>query len=80
MSVVDSIHVIDGHSTRVRVSGEGQPLLLIGGVWSQVPLFDPVLPFLEGLRTIAFDPPASARPTCQRAPTASNAWPGSPPA
>ena len=57
MTVVDSTHVIEGLSTRVRVSGQGQPLLLIGGVWSQVPMFDPVLPFLDGFRTIAFDPP-----------------------
>ncbi len=54
---VDSTHVIDGLSTRVRVSGEGQPLLLIGGLWSQAPMFDPVLPHLPGFRSIAFDPP-----------------------
>ena len=57
MTVVDSTHVIDGLSTRVRVSGEGPPLLLIGGVWSQVPMFDPLLPYLDGFRTISFDPP-----------------------
>ena len=57
MTVVDSTYVIEGLSTRVRVSGQGQPLLVIGGVWSQVPMFDPVLPFLDGFRTIAFDPP-----------------------
>lgn len=57
MTVVDATHVIEGLSTRVRVSGRGRPLLLIGGVWSQVPMFDPVLPFLDGFRTIAFDPP-----------------------
>ena len=55
--IVDSTHVIDGLSTRVRVSGEGRPLLLIGGLWSQAPMFDPVLPYLDGFRTIAFDPP-----------------------
>lgn len=54
---VDSTHVIDGLSTRVRVSGEGRPLLLIGGLWSQAPMFDTVLPHLQGFRTIAFDPP-----------------------
>ena len=55
--IVDSTHVIDGLSTRVRVSGQGKPLLLIGGLWSQAPMFDPVLPYLDGFRTIAFDPP-----------------------
>ena len=55
--IVDSTHVIEGLSTRVRVSGEGQPLLLIGGLWSQAPMFDPSVPHLDGFRTIAFDPP-----------------------
>ena len=55
--IVDSTHVIEGLSTRVRMSGQGQPLLLIGGLWSQAPMFDPVLPLLDGFRTIAFDPP-----------------------
>jgi pimeloyl-ACP methyl ester carboxylesterase len=59
--IVDSTHVIDGLSTRVRVSGEGQPLLLIGGLWSQAPMFDDVLPLLGGFRTIAFDPPGIGR-------------------
>lgn len=55
--IVDSTHIVDGLSTRVRVSGHGQPLLLIGGLWSQAPMFDSVLPLLDGFRTIAFDPP-----------------------
>jgi poly(3-hydroxyalkanoate) depolymerase len=50
-------HVIDGLPTRIRVQGEGPPVLLIGGLWSQVPLWDDVLPFLGGFTTIAFDPP-----------------------
>ena len=50
-------HVIDGLPTRVQVRGDGPPLLLIGGVWSQVPLWDDVLPLLDGFTTIAFDPP-----------------------
>jgi pimeloyl-ACP methyl ester carboxylesterase len=54
---VDSIHVVEGLRTRVRVRGDGPPLLLLGGLWSQVPMWDKVLPFLDGFRTIAFDPP-----------------------
>lgn len=57
MTATDATHVIDGLSTRVRVSGTGTPLLLIGGVWSQAPMFDAILPHLAGFRTIAFDPP-----------------------
>jgi poly(3-hydroxyoctanoate) depolymerase len=53
----DTTYVIDGLRTRVRVSGEGLPLLLIGGVWSQVSLWDEVLPYLEDFQTIVFDPP-----------------------
>jgi poly(3-hydroxyalkanoate) depolymerase len=55
--IVDRTYAIDGLSTRVRVGGEGPPLLLIGGLWSQAPMFDPLLPLLDGFRTIAFDPP-----------------------
>ena len=59
-------------------SGEGQPLLLIGGVWSQVPMFDPVLPLPRRV------PHHRLRPARHRrdrhagvAPTASGASPGS---
>jgi poly(3-hydroxyoctanoate) depolymerase len=50
-------YVIHGLRTRVQVRGEGPPLLLIGGLWGQVPLWDDVLPFLAGFRTVAYDPP-----------------------
>lgn len=53
----DTTHVIEGLRTRVRVRGEGSPLLLIGGLWSQLPMWDDVLPHLRGYRIIAFDPP-----------------------
>ena len=49
--------VVDGLRTRVRVHGDGVPILLIGGVWSQVELWDDVLPHLDGFRAITFDPP-----------------------
>ena len=55
--ISEQIHVVDGLRTRMRVSGDGPPLLLIGGLWSQTPLWDDVLPYLDGFRTIAFDPP-----------------------
>jgi poly(3-hydroxyalkanoate) depolymerase len=61
-------HVIDGLSTRVQVRGEGPPVLLIGGVWTQVPLWDPLLPFLSGFRTIAFDPPGIGATALPRRP------------
>ena len=49
--------LVDGLRTRVRAQGEGPPLLLIGGVWSQVGLWDEVLPHFAGFTTITFDPP-----------------------
>jgi poly(3-hydroxyoctanoate) depolymerase len=49
--------VIDGLRTKVQVRGEGPPLLLIGGLWSQVGLWDDLVPLLDGFRTITFDPP-----------------------
>jgi pimeloyl-ACP methyl ester carboxylesterase len=52
-----TFHVVNGLRTRVQVHGDGTPLLLIGGVWSQVELWDDVLPHLDGFRAITFDPP-----------------------
>jgi len=49
--------VVDGLRTRVQVRGDGPPLLLIGGLWGQVRLWDDLLPLLSQFRTIAFDPP-----------------------
>jgi pimeloyl-ACP methyl ester carboxylesterase len=49
--------VVDGLRTRVQVRGEGPPLLLVSGLWGQVPMWDELLPHLPGFRTIAFDPP-----------------------
>jgi pimeloyl-ACP methyl ester carboxylesterase len=54
---IDGIVDIHGLRTRVQVRGEGPPLLLIGGVWSQVGLWEDVLPHLSGFQTITFDPP-----------------------
>lgn len=64
----DAIHLIDGLRTRVRVRGEGPSLLLIGGVWSQVALWDDVLPLLDGFRTIVFDPPGIGATAMPRRP------------
>ena len=55
--IVDAPVAGDGLSPRVGVAGEGPALLLIGGLWTQAPMFDPLLPLLDGFRTIAFDPP-----------------------
>jgi len=50
-------YVIDGLRTRVQVRGDGPPLLLIGGLWGHVGMWDDLLPLVSRFRTIAFDPP-----------------------
>jgi poly(3-hydroxyalkanoate) depolymerase len=54
---IDAIVDIEGLRTRVRVCGEGPAVLLLGGVWSQVDLWEGVSLHLAGFRTISFDPP-----------------------
>jgi pimeloyl-ACP methyl ester carboxylesterase len=49
--------VVGGLRTRVEVRGEGQPLLLIMGLWGEVAAWDPLIDQLTGFRTIAFDAP-----------------------
>ena len=63
-----SFQVVDGLRTRIRVHGEGAPLLLIGGVWSQIELWDDVLPHLDGFRTVMFDPPGIGETELPRRP------------
>ncbi len=70
----DTTHVIEGLGTRVQVRGEGPPLLLIGGLWSQLPMWDGVLPFLHGFRTIAFDPPGIGSTALPQRPYSVLAW------
>jgi poly(3-hydroxyoctanoate) depolymerase len=49
--------VVEGMRVRVQVRGDGPPLLLIGGLWGQVRMWEELLPHLAGFRTIAFDAP-----------------------
>jgi pimeloyl-ACP methyl ester carboxylesterase len=64
----DASHIIDGLATRVRLRGEGPPLLLIGGLWTQTPMWDDVMPFLDGFRIIVFDPPGIGATTLPKRP------------
>lgn len=50
-------HVVDGLRTRVQARGDGPPLLLLGGLWGELEMWDDLLPHLSGFRTIAFDAP-----------------------
>jgi pimeloyl-ACP methyl ester carboxylesterase len=48
---------ISGRRVRVRVRGEGTPLLLINGLGSNVAMWTPLLEQLDGLQVVTFDAP-----------------------
>jgi poly(3-hydroxyoctanoate) depolymerase len=52
---------IRGLRIHARICGEGEPLLLYSGIWGEVGLWERLLPYLSGFRTIAFDPPGIGR-------------------
>ncbi len=49
--------VIGGVDVAVQICGEGTPLLLLSGIFAELPLWQPLLPYLSGFQVIAFDPP-----------------------
>jgi poly(3-hydroxyoctanoate) depolymerase len=59
--VTDVQLTIRGVRIHAQVAGEGEPLLLYSGIWGEVQLWQPLLPYLAGFRTIAFDPPGIGR-------------------
>jgi pimeloyl-ACP methyl ester carboxylesterase len=48
---------VKGVDVAVQVCGDGTPLLLLSGIWAELPLWKPLLPYLNGFKAIAFDPP-----------------------
>jgi poly(3-hydroxyoctanoate) depolymerase len=48
---------VQGLRTRVDVQGDGPALLLVNGIWGELAAWRPVLPYVTGFRTIAFDAP-----------------------
>ena len=46
---------IRGLRIHAQICGEGEPLLLCSPIWSQAGVWEPLLPYLTGFRTIAFD-------------------------
>lgn len=61
-------HIVEGLRTHIQVRGHGPPLLLISGLWQQIPLWDKLLPHLSGFQTIAFDPPGIGESELPRRP------------
>ena len=53
---------------RVRVRGEGPTLLLLNGLGAPLELWEPLLPHLAGVRTVAFDTPGSGGSQTPRLP------------
>jgi pimeloyl-ACP methyl ester carboxylesterase len=52
---------IRGLRIHAQIRGEGEPLLMYSPIWSQAEVWEPLLPYLTGFRTIAFDPPGIGR-------------------
>jgi poly(3-hydroxyoctanoate) depolymerase len=67
----EGVHV-RGIDLTVQICGEGTPLLLLSGIWGELPLWRPLLAYLDGFMAIAFDPPgvggtkATSRPMTMR--------------
>lgn len=52
---------ISGRTVRVRVSGVGEPLLLINGLGANVSMWDAAVPDFEGFQVISFDAPGAGK-------------------
>ena len=52
---------IRGLRIHAQIQGEGEPLLMYSPIWSRAEVWAPLLPYLTGFRTIAFDPPGIGR-------------------
>lgn len=52
---------ISGRRVRVRVHGEGPPVLLINGLGANVTMWAPLLEQLDGFQVITFDAPGTGR-------------------
>jgi poly(3-hydroxyoctanoate) depolymerase len=59
---------VNGLDVAVQVRGEGTPLLLLSGIWGELPLWEPLYPHLDGFQTIAFDPPGVGGTECPSRP------------
>ena len=52
---------VRGLRIHAQIRGEGEPLLLYSPIWAEAEVWEPLLPYLTGFRTIAFDPPGIGR-------------------
>ena len=55
----DQVMHISGQAVRVRVRGDGPPLLLINGLGANISMWEPLLEALEGFQLVTFDAPGT---------------------
>lgn len=65
---VERFEIIAGRQVRLRVHGEGQPLLLINGLGGNVATWSPLVGQLDGFQVITFDAPGAGRSQTPRRP------------
>ena len=65
---VDRFIEVFGRRLRVRVHGEGRPVLLINGLGANLATWTPLVRQLEGFQVISFDAPGVGRSASPRAP------------
>ncbi len=61
LKAVDRFIDVSGRSVRVRVQGEGPPVLLINGLGANLSMWAPLVGQLKGFQVITFDAPGSGR-------------------
>ena len=52
---------LGGRRIHAQIRGEGEPLLMYSPIWAEAGVWEPLLPYLSGFRTIAFDLPGIGR-------------------
>ena len=65
---VERYATIDGRRVRLRIQGEGPPVLLINGLGGNVATWSPLLAQLDGFEVITFDAPGVGRSQSPRRP------------
>jgi poly(3-hydroxyalkanoate) depolymerase len=68
VAVVPRFVEVDGLTLRVAERGSGRPLLMIGGIGTNIEMWQPLQSHLDGLQTITFDAPGTGRSDTPRWP------------
>ncbi len=68
LSGVERLVTISGRRVRVRVRGQGHPVLLVNGLGANVAMWTPLLEQLDGFQVITFDAPGAGMSQTPRLP------------